>query len=128
MSDYNPDNSILNSLEIHLRDEKAYLNKNISTETICEVLKCNPRLLPGLVKEEYGMGINRLVNLYRIRHAIELIEDGYLKSRTVESLAIEVGFCSRKTFYVAFKRETGLSPTVFNGSVVDLEWIGLLPR
>lgn len=124
----NPENSIFKSLEILLGEKKAYLNTGISAITICEILGCNPRHLPGLIKKEYGIGINRLINQYRVRHAVELIEEEYLKNRTVESLAIEVGFRSRKTFYLAFKRETGLSPSVFNRSVVDLERIGLVTR
>lgn len=128
MPDNNPENSIVKSLEKHLREKKAYLKKDISAITICDVLGCNPKQLPGIVKEQYGFGINRLINQYRICHAVELIEADYLKRRTVESLALEVGFRSRKTFYLAFKRNTGLIPTVFNSSVVDLERIGLLPR
>ena len=128
MSNSSSENSILLRLQILLEDHQAYLESTITAQTICKILGCNPRDLPRMVKNEYGFGINRLINQYRVRHAVQLIEEEYLKNRTVESLALEVGFRSRNTFYLAFKKETGLSPSIFNNSVIDLDWIGLLPR
>lgn len=126
MPEHNPKESIIFKLQTLLEENKVYLKKNISAKMLCKSIGCNPRDLPKLVKNEYGIGINRLINQYRIRHSIELIDGGYLKKRTVESLALEVGFRSRNTFYLAFKNETGLSPSVFVNSVVDVGQIGLL--
>lgn len=128
MSDNNPENSILLRLQTLLVEQKAYLESTITAQTISKNLGCNPRNLPAMVKKEYGFGINRLINRYRVHHAIQLIEDEYLKMRTVESLALEVGFRSRNTFYQAFKKETGLCPSDIINSVIDLETIGLLPN
>lgn len=46
----------------------------------------------------------------RISQAIKLIEEGYLKSNTIESLAMNVGFSSYSPFYTSFKKITGTSP------------------
>nr|WP_170857167.1 helix-turn-helix transcriptional regulator [Algoriphagus locisalis] len=113
-------------MKLYFEEEGEYLNKDVSITAICKKIGCNPREFPKLLKDECGIGINRLINQYRIRHAIDMIENGYLKRLTVESLAEEVGFRSRNTFYLAFKKETGLSPSAFVDSVVDLEWVGLV--
>ena len=126
MSDQNTENSIFLKLQMYFEEEKAYLNKDVSINTICSKIGCNPVEFPKLLKKECGIGISRLINQYRIRHAIEMIENGYLKKLTVETLAEEVGFRSRNTFYLAFKKETGLSPTSFVDFVPDIEWVGLL--
>lgn len=128
MSDNYTQESLFSRLQNLLNEKKEYLKCDISAKSICKSLGCNPRELPKLVKNEYGIGINRLINQYRVRHAVQLIEEEYLQKRTVESLALEVGFRSRNTFYLAFKKETGLSPSIFNNSVIELDWIGLLRR
>ena len=46
----------------------------------------------------------------RIKDALSLIDDGYLKRNTLESLAYKTGFSSYNPFFSAFKKITGLSP------------------
>lgn len=47
--------------------------------------------------------------IVRIHDAIKLLENSYLKTNTIESLAAEVGFVTYNTFHVAFKSITGLT-------------------
>lgn len=53
-------------------------------------------------------------NIIRIQKSILLIEEGYLKSNTMESLAVETGFTSYSSFFKSFKSITGLSPYEYN--------------
>jgi AraC-like DNA-binding protein len=46
----------------------------------------------------------------RIKDCINLIEEGYLITNTLESLAFKTGFASYNPFYSAFKKATLLSP------------------
>lgn len=48
--------------------------------------------------------------IVRIQDAIHEIKNGYLKTSTIESLAIEVGFNSYSPFFNSFKSIIGLSP------------------
>ncbi len=50
----------------------------------------------------------------RIEDSKELIEQGYLISKTIESLAKEVGFSSRSRFVEAFTKINGVSPSNFH--------------
>jgi transcriptional regulator GlxA family with amidase domain len=45
--------------------------------------------------------------IVRIHDAVNLINKGYLKNSTIESLATTVGFVAYSTFSVAFKDITG---------------------
>ncbi len=49
----------------------------------------------------------------RIHDAIKLMENGYLKSNTIESLSSMVGFITYNTFHVAFKSITGTTAQVY---------------
>jgi hypothetical protein len=53
-------------------------------------------------------------NRVRIRYALQELNSGYLATKTVESLSLELGFKSRKSFYTAFEAVTEKS---FRGEV-----------
>jgi AraC-like DNA-binding protein len=50
----------------------------------------------------------------KIEDAKQLIESGFLKTNTLESLAIEVGFSSYNPFFTAFKKRVGMSPNDYS--------------
>jgi AraC-like DNA-binding protein len=52
--------------------------------------------------------------IIRIQKTILLMEEGYLKTNTMESLAIETGFTSYSSYFKSFKSITGLSPHEYN--------------
>ncbi len=49
-------------------------------------------------------------NKLRIRESIRLMESGYLKANTLDSLAREIGFASYNPFLLHFKKTVGISP------------------
>ena len=52
----------------------------------------------------------------RIEDALELIDQGYLKNNTFDSLAKEVGFASYNPFFTSFKEIVGLTPQEYFNS------------
>ena len=53
------------------------------------------------------------VHTYRIQTFLSLLEEGKMKELGIEGLAWEVGFNSRATFYRAFKKKMGISPSEY---------------
>lgn len=51
--------------------------------------------------------------IHKIKDAKDLIDNGYLKTNILESLAFEIGFSSYSPFYTAFKKHTGISPNEY---------------
>jgi YesN/AraC family two-component response regulator len=49
----------------------------------------------------------------RIEDAKHLIDLGFLKHNTLESLATEVGYASYNPFFTSFKKIVGMSPNDF---------------
>jgi len=49
-------------------------------------------------------------NKMRIQESIRLMESGYLKTNTLDSLAKEIGFASYNPFLLHFKKTVGISP------------------
>lgn len=57
---------------------------------------------------------NDYFNYCKIMYALDLIEKGYLKNKTINSLLIECHFNSRKTFYTNFKKFVKKNPNEIN--------------
>lgn len=94
----------------------------------------NPKSDPSHVAEKLGVPTSHIVYLFkyhskisfpeyrtknRIEDSIHLIESGYLKTNTMESLAYKTGFSSYNPFFIAFKKVTGLSPQDYSNSIKD---------
>ncbi|MEN3325004.1 AraC family transcriptional regulator [Mariniflexile soesokkakense] len=85
----------------------------------------SPKATPADVANKLGVPTSHIVYLFkyhsnipfseyrmlsRIKDSIQLIEEGYLKTNTLESLAYKTGFASYNPFFSAFKKVTGYSP------------------
>lgn len=97
--------------------EKIFLRNNITAYDLAVLLNIRARDLSVLIQDTYNCSYRELINKFRINYAISEIEMGYLDKRTIESLAFDSGFNSRITFFNAFKKETGVSPSEYMKSV-----------
>ena len=85
----------------------------------------DPKASPTLIAEKLGVPTSHIVYLFkyhskisfseyrmysRIEDSIHLMEAGYLKTNTLESLAHKTGFSSYNPFFSAFKKVTSFSP------------------
>lgn len=93
--------------------EKIFLIPNLLVYDFAKKIKVPVRQVPFLIFSLYGKTFKDLINELRIKRAISKLEEGYLDTFTLESLGEECGFNSRTTFYNAFKKETGISPSEY---------------
>ncbi|WP_445736575.1 helix-turn-helix domain-containing protein [Mariniflexile sp.] len=85
----------------------------------------NPKASPTYIADKLGVPTSHIVYLFkyhskisfpeyrmncRIKDSIHLMENGYLKTNTMESLAYKTGFSSYNPFFNSFKKVTSLSP------------------
>ncbi len=97
-------------LEVAVGEERLYLDPNLSLDRLARHLRAAPdhvsQTLNGYMKTSFFDYIAR----WRVEAAKERL---VLSTNSVLEIAIEVGFNSRSTFYKAFNRETGLTPTAY---------------
>lgn len=67
-----------------------------------------------LFKYHCDLKFNKYLRQARVCEAIRLIQNGYLKNNTLNSLAEFVGFSSYNPFLLSFKQVTGLSLYEYN--------------
>lgn len=86
-----------------------------SLEQLADILDINRSYLSQTVNELGGCNFRSLLNSYRILEARRRFEDqARYGSQTIEAIGQSVGFLSRRNFGIAFKKETGLSPSVYS--------------
>jgi AraC-like DNA-binding protein len=100
-------------LEDLMKVHKIYLNKDLVFKDVAVKVGISDRLLSQYIRVKYHMGVREYINQFRILDAIELMKSGYLEEKSLEGLCSSVGFNSRVTFFLAFKKLTGMSPTEF---------------
>lgn len=93
-----------------IENEKIYLNNDLTLEDISNRLNVSKNHASQVINENFGMSFNNLINKYRIDEVIKHIEEGD-SDINLGDLAYKVGFNNRNSFYNAFKKFTGISPT-----------------
>ena len=69
--------------------------------------------LSWVLNNTYKKSFYELVNRYRVDEFIQRIRENKHKEFTVVSIALDVGFKSKSTFYKAFKEITNFTPTEY---------------
>ena len=99
-------------LQMLLQHEYLYRDPEITIDKVALRLKINKTYLSRAINHCTGNNFNALINEYRVKEAVLLMSDASQKF-SFEGLAFEVGFNNRRTFYNAFCKITGISPSVF---------------
>lgn len=98
-------------LDTLMNDEALYKNPNISSPDIAKRLNISTHLFSQLINDNLGKNFSAFINEYRIEAAKEILKSqSHLK---IEIIAENCGFNSTSTFYTAFKKFTGTTPSKF---------------
>jgi AraC-like DNA-binding protein len=85
--------------------------KDLYLEMIAELYGTSAKYLSRLIKEHLGIGFSEFLAGIRISKAKMLISSQTQKS--INEIAIEVGFNNNNTFYRAFKKAEGITPSEY---------------
>ncbi|QGQ94851.1 AraC family transcriptional regulator [Paenibacillus psychroresistens] len=105
-NDYN--NETIYAIKLHVENE--YTNSDLSIYQIVESVKRPEKFISHLFKEQTGENLSDYLERVRIDKATVLLMEN---QRTIDEIAVMVGYNSGHSFRRAFKRVKGVSPTVF---------------
>ncbi len=95
-----------------MEKEKHYLNPELSAGFLADKLNISQNHLSQVLNEAVGKNFYEFVNYYRIREAKKLLENVENNS-SILSIAYDVGFNSKTTFNIAFKKIAKMSPSEY---------------
>ena len=113
--DIGESHEIIRKAKLYIND---HLNEDISVYSIAEMLYLTPTYFSKLFKNSTGEGCNNYIVRKRIQKAKSLLETTSMKTGKI---AILVGYKDTNYFSLAFKKQTGMSPTEFRENRVRIK-------
>jgi AraC-like DNA-binding protein len=92
---------------------KPYLQKNLSISAVSVATGIPARSISYILNSQQGTRFTDYVNGFRVREAAREIEQGFLATYTLSSLAEKTGFSSVRSLNRAFQRHFNMSPTSY---------------
>lgn len=105
--------------------DKVYRDCNLNLETLSKKLNTTRHNTSQIINEHFGMNFFELVNKFRIKEAIKLLENADVEHVNIIDIAYEVGFNNKVTFNKAFKKSTSLTPTQFIEHIKNEELVSV---
>lgn len=104
---------LLNRLFRLMNDEKPYLEKNISPQSLALRLNVTAEQLTKVINDNLEQGFPELIATYRIQEAKRLLVTPEFQHNKPEEIAARVGYESIALFDEAFKKFTEQTPTEY---------------
>ena len=98
-------------------EEKPYLDYQLTLQKLADQIQIPEKELSLLINHYLNKHFFDFINEYRINDAKTLLKDVTKKEVTVLEIVYQVGFNSKSSFYTAFKKVTGQTPTAYRKSV-----------
>jgi AraC-like DNA-binding protein len=95
-------------LENAMHEKGLYKNPNLTLQDLSQEINISSHQLSQFLNNNLGKNFTSYVNEFRINEACKIITSS--DKLTLESIGYDVGFNSKSTFFVAFKKHTGTTP------------------
>lgn len=103
--------TVLANLKHLMEEEKVFCDEELSLGRLADELDITPYQLSQILNERLHKNFNTYINEYRIRESESYLIDD--PKRSVLSVSCAVGFNTLATFYNAFCKIHGMTPTKF---------------
>lgn len=108
---------LLDKIQRTILEENIYTIPDLTIIDIAEKIGTHPKRISGVINSQLNQNFNTYINSFRIEKAKELLRSDIANSLSVEGIGNEVGFQSKSTFYDAFKKYTGTTPSRFKNNI-----------
>ncbi len=98
-----------------MTEDQLHLDPNLSLWALSKHVGVSDNYVSQVLNEEIGQNFFDFVNGYRVKEAQVRLANS---DETILSIAYDIGFNSRSSFYTAFKKSTGQTPTAFRANTV----------
>ncbi|MCV9930286.1 helix-turn-helix domain-containing protein [Flavobacterium sp. LS1R49] len=100
---------ISGKLENVMIEKELYKNPNLTLQDLSKEINISSHQLSQFLNNNLGKNFTSFVNEFRINEACKIITTN--DKLTLESIGYDVGFNSKSTFFAAFKKHTGTTPS-----------------
>ena len=90
--------------------KKRYTDPGLKASQLAKELKTNPQSLSAVMQRYMGGKFNEVVNRFRVKRAAHMLVKKQYSDVACGDIGMMCGFSTRQSYYMAFKREMGMSP------------------
>lgn len=105
------DSAPLGELHQYLVTQRAFLDPDLGAARLARQMGWTQKMLSEEINQRSGMHFFDFLNSYRINHAKGLLLDD--QNRQITEVMLASGFNSKSSFYIAFRKETGMTPSAY---------------
>lgn len=106
----------LKEIDRFMREHKPYLNPLYSLDNLAGDIGISSNYTSQIINQVGGKHFSDYINAFRVEEAKKYLLDTEFKDYTVVSIGLECGFNSKSSFYSAFKKHTGQTPSSFRNT------------
>ncbi|MFT6243415.1 MAG: YesN/AraC family two-component response regulator [Salibacteraceae bacterium] len=106
-------NELIERIESYLLDEKKFRNSDLTLDKLAKSLNTNRTYISENINAYYGFSFSSLLNKLRIDDARCLLIEKSYDHFSIAGIATSVGYRNLSSFNVAFKKESGITPSYF---------------
>ena len=107
---------IVNNLEKVMKEEKPYLNQNLSLNLLADKLNSRTHIVSYVINTHYNVNFYNYINIFRFDYCKALLKNQKKQHLSIEGIALEGGFGSKSTFNTLFKKQSGMTPTQYKNT------------
>lgn len=96
-----------------METEKPYLQHDCNLQLLTTTLKSNKSIVSYVLNHGDRKGYSHFINEYRLQHALSLIDQGFHRLHTMDTIARMSGFDNRVTFSRVCKEHRGFCPDYY---------------
>lgn len=96
-----------------MKSERPFEESELTLAQLAEKIKVPSYHVSQVINEKLDCNFLDFINGYRVKAAQEKLLDPKLSHYTIIGIAHEAGFNSKSTFYTAFKKVTGMTPSQY---------------
>lgn len=111
----------INRLLTFMKEEKPYLDCNLTIEDLANSLSISRHHLTEVINKHLNKNFYEFVNGFRLEEVKDLLVDSSKNHITIVGIAFEAGFSSKTTFNTLFRKETGVTPSAFRKTALDVD-------
>ncbi|HEV2861114.1 MAG TPA: helix-turn-helix domain-containing protein [Pyrinomonadaceae bacterium] len=102
-----------------MKDEKLYLDAELTVSKLAEKLSIPPPHLSQTINERLNQNFVDFINTYRVEEAKRKLLDPLKRHYSVLAIAEEAGFNSKSSFNSVFKKHTRMTPSEYRKASGD---------
>lgn len=104
-------------IEKVMKAEQPYLDPSFNLSKLSKLIRVPDYQISQILNMGMKTSFYDLINRYRIEHLVTLLSNPAHDSESILDLAYQVGFNSKSTFNIAFKKITGKTPSTYRTQI-----------